>query len=150
MEKRESIGIGTGSVSILAVFVVLCLTTLSVLSLVSARADNALTQKTAQVTAQYYEADAQAEKKLAALLDVVKTGYGWENYAIQEGFDVFLKGGATTVAFSTPITESKELYAEVELVTDDVGAVTGEWNRTVWQTRVLADEYIIDESMEVF
>ncbi|MDL2237766.1 hypothetical protein LJC56_08065 [Christensenellaceae bacterium OttesenSCG-928-K19] len=150
MGKKESIGIGTGSVSILAIFVVLCLTTLSALSLVSARADYVLAEKTAQVSKEYYEADAAAEAKLADLLEVVKTGgYQWEGYAMEQGFEIFLRDGTTVVAYTVPINDKKELYAEIELVVDAEGQATGEWNRTVWQTRITG-EYIIDESMNVF
>ncbi len=39
MGNKAGVGIGIGGISMLAIFVVLCLTTLAVLSLVSARAD---------------------------------------------------------------------------------------------------------------
>ena len=45
-EKQVGSGIGAGGISILAIFVVLCLATLAALSLVSARADQNLAEKT--------------------------------------------------------------------------------------------------------
>ena len=45
-EKQIGSGMGAGGISILAIFVVLCLATLAALSLVSARADRNLAEKT--------------------------------------------------------------------------------------------------------
>ena len=47
-EKQIGSGMGAGGISILAIFVVLCLATLAALSLVSARADRNLAEKNAQ------------------------------------------------------------------------------------------------------
>ncbi len=121
----------------LAIFVVLCLTTLAVLSVVSARADMALTEKTALASKQYYAADALVEEKLASLLEIVETGGNWYDFALSEGFEIFSRRGAAIVAYAAPISDSKELYVEVELAVSAAGSATGEWSRTVWQTRVI-------------
>ena len=55
---------GLGASSILMIFVLLCLTTFGVLSLVSAQADRRLTQKAAEATLRFYEADADADRLL--------------------------------------------------------------------------------------
>ncbi len=137
MGDKSGVGIGIGGISMLAIFVVLCMTTLAVLSLVSARADYALTEKTALASKQYYSADAKAEEKLAALLEVVEDGGDWYGYAQSEGFEVFSRRGAAIVAYTAPISEGKELYIEAELAVNAAGSATGQWNRTVWQTRVV-------------
>ncbi len=137
MGNKTGVGMGIGGISMLAIFVVLCLTTLAVLSVVSARADFALTEKTAAASKQYYEADARAEEKLASLLSIVETGGNWYDYALSEGFDVFSRRGAAIIAYTAPISESKELYIEVELAVSAAGSATGQWTRTVWQTRVI-------------
>ncbi len=136
MGNKEGAGIGVGGISMLAIFVVLCLTTLAVLSLVSARADYALSEKTVMASKQYYAADALAEEKLAALLGVVESGGNWYEHAQNEGFGVFSRQGSAIVAYTAPISESKELYIEVELAMGEDGAATGQWNRTAWQTRL--------------
>ena len=53
-EKQIGSGMGAGGISILAIFVVLCLATLAALSLVSARADRNLAEKNAQASVEYY------------------------------------------------------------------------------------------------
>ena len=137
MGNKAGVGIGIGGISMLAIFVVLCLTTLAVLSLVSARADMALTEKTALAGKQFYSADALAEEKLAALLEVVEAGGDWYGHAQSEGFEVFSRRGSAIVAYTAPISRSKELYIEAELAVSASGAATGQWSRTVWQTRVI-------------
>lgn len=73
MEERRdrsrglNTGIGVGGSSVLAVFVVLCLTTFGVLSLVSARADLRLSQRSAEQVTRYYEADARGQFLLSRL-----------------------------------------------------------------------------------
>lgn len=69
--KKGGTGVGVGTSSILMVFVLLCLTTFAALSLVSANADNRLTTRAAETLSDFYEADAQAERVLAELSDVL-------------------------------------------------------------------------------
>lgn len=59
--KKISASLGVGSSSLLMIFIVLCLVVFAVLSLVSASADNRLSQKLAERTAAYYDACNTAE-----------------------------------------------------------------------------------------
>ena len=76
MKKQEPFRAGTGASSILMVFVILCLTTLAVLSLLSARADRGTSERTVTQTAAYYEAKAAVEEKLAVLDTALYRGDG--------------------------------------------------------------------------
>ncbi len=67
--RRPRISIGASS--ILMIFVILCLTTFSVLSFVTANADYKLTEKSFQTVSSYYQADAQAQETLAAIDSVL-------------------------------------------------------------------------------
>ena len=67
MKKKGSAPFGAGMSSLLMVFVVLCLTVFGVLAYMTARADNRLTQRSAQMVQAYYAADAKAEEALARL-----------------------------------------------------------------------------------
>ena len=58
---------GMGASSVLMIFVVLCLTTFGILSLVSAQADLRLTRKSQETVSAYYTADARTEALIAAL-----------------------------------------------------------------------------------
>ena len=65
---------GVGTSSILLILVVVSLTMFASLALVQARADAALTKKTAASIEAYYEADARAQEKLVELDDALKNG----------------------------------------------------------------------------
>lgn len=65
-KKGPQIGLNIGASSILVVFILLCLVTFSVLSLVSANADLKLSKRVAEHTREYYDATSEAEEILAA------------------------------------------------------------------------------------
>ena len=65
---------GVGSSSILLIIVVLSLTLFAVLSLVQARSDAALTDRTALSASAFYDADARAQQMLALVDGAVKRG----------------------------------------------------------------------------
>ena len=75
--QKAAVPVGTGAVSILAVFVLLSLTTLGAFSLVSARADQRLSDRAAQATVDYYQADGRAEERLAEVLALARGGGDW-------------------------------------------------------------------------
>ena len=72
--KQYPSRMGVGASSILLILVVVSLTLFASLSLIQARGDATLTQKTAESIATYYEADARAQEKLAALDDALQQG----------------------------------------------------------------------------
>lgn len=72
--KKSSAGFGTGSTSILIIFVLLCLVVFASLSLVSANSDQKLSQKLAARTQAYYAACNEAETALAALDAALQNG----------------------------------------------------------------------------
>ena len=72
--KQYPSRMGVGASSILLILVVVSLTLFASLSLVQARGDAALTRKTAASIAAYYDADARAQEKLAALDDALQRG----------------------------------------------------------------------------
>ena len=65
--KKISFGTGTGSASILVIFVILCLVSFAALSIVSANADYKLSTKVLNRTTAYYEAVGKAQSLLAQL-----------------------------------------------------------------------------------
>ncbi len=148
MEKKQTTlntGIGIGGVSILAIFVVLCLVTLASLSLVSARADYTLAQKTAESMQEYYGADAQAEVKLGELMALVQEGKTPEEIA-NSGFSVKTGGNVAIVSYSVVMNQIKNLYVEIELGLDERGIPTGDYVKTAWQTQVVDDGSSGDEN----
>ena len=140
MSKRKNMtGISIGSSSVLVIFVVLCLTTFATLSLVSARADYKLTQRTAQATAEYYAADTKAEETFQKLSRALGSAGSWqEQIALMDAAITYeVIGGKILLFYQIPINDQKRLYVELaaELGTD--GNPIGSLQRLCWQTQLL-------------
>ncbi|MEG1932472.1 MAG: hypothetical protein RR075_05120 [Pygmaiobacter sp.] len=71
-QKSERTGLSIGASSILVIFVLLCLVTFAVLSLVSARADKLLSDKNKTHVTEYYAAETAAYKELAQIDGVLQ------------------------------------------------------------------------------
>lgn len=65
MQQRQDYRVGVGASSILMIFIILCLTTLGVLSFASARANLQLTNRRQVQVEAYYAAEAEAQRLLA-------------------------------------------------------------------------------------
>lgn len=74
MDRKMKMSVGIGGPSIIMIFVILCLTTLSALSLMTANAEWKLTNKAAHAAADYYSADCEAEELLASADASLKEG----------------------------------------------------------------------------
>ena len=66
--KKQSSFSSIGITSLVLIFVMLCLLTFSVLSLVTARADLRLSQKNAERTSAYYDAENRANDILLSVI----------------------------------------------------------------------------------
>lgn len=104
MRKRDNWNYAppaVGGASLLVIFAVLCLTVFAVLSLSTARADDRLSQASAQASAEYYAADCQAQEILARLRD------GELPIGVTYGGDLY--------TYECPISETQSLHVEVFL-----------------------------------
>ncbi len=131
-----NVGTGTGGISILAIFVVLCLTTLAALSLVSAQADYSLAERTINASAQYYKADARAQERLAEIVTQAQKDAEWEATLRNGGYEVTPSSGGVVVRFEEPISDIKYLFIEIKLALDAGGRPNGEWSILNWQSRI--------------
>lgn len=147
--KQGGFGIGIGGISILAVFVVLCLTTLATLSFVTAQADLRLAEKTAAAQQQYYAADAQAEHILADILADIKGNSGYEAELVKKGFSVVQRGSTALVAYTADMGESRELSVQIGIALDGSGTPTGEWTKEIWQTQMKEGADSGDDTLHV-
>ncbi len=75
MDKKREFTMNIGLPSIMLIFVVLCLISFGVLSLVSANADRKLSQKVLDRSAAYYNACNLAEEKLCEIDNILKNAY---------------------------------------------------------------------------
>ena len=91
----------TGGISLLTVFAVLALTVFALLSLSTVRADERLSQASAQALRDYYAADNGAQEILARLR------------AGEVPLDVTIDGGI--YSYAVPISENQELQVELRV-----------------------------------
>ncbi len=73
--KKNYPSVQFGTSLMLVVFMVLCLTAFATLSLSSALKNYSYSQKTAQKTTDYYQADAKASRKLEEIAGILKKAY---------------------------------------------------------------------------
>ncbi len=110
----------TGVSSLLIIFSVLCMTVFAMLSVSTANADDRLSQKAAQSVTDYYAADSQAEKIIAAL----RSG------SVPEG----VTADGDTYTFTCPASDSLELQVSVIISGSDYEIVRWQMVSTAhWQ-----------------
>lgn len=73
-KERRPAGIGTGYLSLMMIFVTLCLTALAALSFSAAENERKFSKRSADYTAEYYAADLEAKRTLAET-DSIVSGY---------------------------------------------------------------------------
>ena len=104
MDKREHARFAppaVGGASLLVAFAVLCLTVFALLSLSTVRADDRLSQASAQAVENYYAADLEAQEVLARLrAGELPPGVGY---------------GGDLYTYECPISETQTLQVEVFL-----------------------------------
>jgi Na+-transporting methylmalonyl-CoA/oxaloacetate decarboxylase gamma subunit len=128
ISKKGTFGTTMGVVSIIAILVILVLVVFAALSITTAKADLNLSEKTAEVTSEYYKADSEAEEKLAEVAAAVRGGAGWEN-ALGEGYSVSDGEGKTIVEYDVPAGDNEALYVRLGVAAD------GSVSRELWQVR---------------
>lgn len=82
--KRQGQFAGIGIPSIITILLVLVLAVFSSLTVISAKAELSLAEKTAQSESSYYRADAESERELAAL---AKRAQALDNYRFETQID---------------------------------------------------------------
>lgn len=104
----------SGAVSLVMIFCVLCLAVFATLTYVTADRERQLSELTAQRAAEYYAADAEATRCLAALSRGVAPDAGAE---ITETLD-FWNDASRMIEFRVPAGGEQELYVRVRLYPD--------------------------------
>ena len=119
-ENRRPVGIGTGYLSIMMIFVVLCLTMLAALSYSAASAEKNYSDRSAGYTKEYYAADFEA-KRILAEIDGIAAGY--ENYTDFmllaeldeiEIIEYVSRPDSLEISWLTPINERQSISAAVK------------------------------------
>ena len=141
-----------GASSVLMIFVVLCLTTFGVLSLVSAKADLRLTDKTLAAAQDYYAADAGAEvllSRIDAVIAGVRRDFQPDDAASQGDNDALYQQLAAeqlqkidgvsvegkTVSFTVPAGDFREIAVRLSLHSFEDSSHYTVQSRTLRDTR---------------
>lgn len=128
-------GMGVGYVSVMVIFVTVCLTLFAVLSLHAAGSDDAFNERSGEYLKQYYEADSEAQVILAKLHSAAKTaseGFFFEDdfemSAEELGVSVTPARGGCKARFNVKINDRQELLCEA------VFYENGSFEKTRWQS----------------
>lgn len=128
-EKSQAYGIHIGSSTLLTVFLILCLVTFAVLSLVSARSDYSFSQKTADRKTAYYQASNQAEEVLEALDTLFEETYQENSASFVQSVEKALthfsvndikivsnfQNGESVISYQVPLDERQVLAVSLRL-----------------------------------
>ena len=127
----------SGAVSLVMIFCVLCLSVFAVLTLATAERERRLTDLAAGRAADYYAADAEATKIVAALIrgEAPEGGVPVEIMSMDSPWGF--------VSFSVPAGGEQELRVELWLRED------GTYDILTWKT-VYTGEWEIDDHIEVW
>ena len=109
--KKKQFGMNIGSASILLVFVILCLVSFAVLSIVSANADSKLSTRVLERTTAYYTACNQAEQSLAGMDHTLRRIY--ESSDNEEAYFASVGHGKSYVI---PISNLQSLQVTIEIL----------------------------------
>lgn len=128
-------GMGVGYVSVMVIFVTVCLTLFAVLSLHAAGSDDAFNERSGEYLRQYYAADAKALDILAKLDSSARTAA--EEGLFQEAFELSAEElgasvspvrGGCKARYSVKINDRQDLMCEV------VFSENGSFEKTRWQS----------------
>lgn len=150
--------INIGLSSLLVIFLVLCLTTFSLLSLSSAKSDYSQSRKLADHRSDYYSASSEAEitvSRIDSVLEDISAGYGSSNYKATlekelEGLSADIvsltletsSDGNLEISFEIPIDDRQSLA--VKLRVTDPAFENSYYEIAQWQITNTADRNIDD------
>ncbi len=109
--KKKQFGMNIGSASILLVFVILCLVSFAVLSIVSANADNKLSARVLERTSAYYAACNQAEQSLAGMDNTLR-----RIYASSDSEDAYFASVGHGKSYVIPISDLQSLQVTIDIL----------------------------------
>jgi len=139
--KERTRGVGVGTISLVMIFAVLCLTVFSMLTLSTSNAEKILADRTAFFVKSYYEADSQATKVRAAILESYKRGVFPGSL---DGIDITYEQTAEGIyaAYSCEINDVQELIVRLKLTGD---------RDTVLEWRAgYSQDWVFDDSVNVW
>lgn len=153
--QKTEYRMGTGATSLLMIFIVLCLTTLSILALTTARNDLKMSERAVELAQAYYQAADQAQNVLSELdaqLSLQRADAPEDEYfaALEgitlEGVDLDYNPAERRFSFSVDAGNDRYLWAEVECLAPGDGARY----RVVKHEMRYSNEWEIEFNQELF
>lgn len=129
-KKKKHTFLNIGTSSILLVFVLLCLVTFAVLSIVNANMDYQLSKKNAEHTSAYYKADQKAKQILSEIDDILYSEYRSQTFSDPQSYYtqiIKVLSDKDTYTFDQD-RPSPELHYAVPITDDQMLKVTLELN----------------------
>lgn len=133
-ESKRPVGIGTGYLSIMMIFVVLCLTMLAALSYSAAQNEMKYSEKSGDYNKAYYAADLEAKRTLAGVDSAVAESGGYADFMFLAALDEMENveyspfAGGIEISWRTPINDRQSISARIRY--EEGGYEITEW-RTV-------------------
>lgn len=143
MNKRRGFrgsGMGVGYVSVMVIFVTVCLTLFAALSLRAASANDAFNERSGDFLKQYYAADSEA-KRILAELDASADAAAGEFFEDEfefveiEGVEIKRVKGGCSASYTVKIDERRMLLCEVLFSRD------GSYEITRWRSSLNSAEF---------
>lgn len=137
-------GMGVGYVSVMVIFVTVCLTLFAVLSLHAAGSDDAFNERSGEYLKQYYAADAQAQEIMAELHSAAKTAA--EGMFFEDTFEMSageLGATVTPVRLGCKARYTVRINDRQELLCEVIFYQNGKLEKTRWQS---VSDYSDDDS----
>lgn len=137
MKKTRYPVMNMGTVSILTIFIILCMVTFATLTYISTRKDASFADQLAERTIAYYTAAGEAHRRIAKIDGELRQA--WEDGTWQNT--------QKTYEFSVPVEEGRELYVALEACNPD--QEDGSFFRILQFREVSTEEWDGDTSLPV-
>ena len=162
MNKKKFSVTNIGSISLLMIFIILCMVTLAALSLSSAASEADTARKFADHNTKYYHADNQAEETLDIIDGILAESYTASansaayftevntrlaKLSTNITLDISTDNKSATLDYITSVDDSQSLEVELTL-TDPFTASEGLYKITSWK-EVKTSDWNADNSMKL-
>ena len=137
---RTTTSLGIGTTSILMVFVILILVTFSILSLSGAKTDQKLGDMTLKRMRDYYQAEDQAEKKLAQIDQKLFLAKGQSNFVntLSDIDGIEIVEEERLICYKEIMSDKQYLDIVIQLKWNAKEQIY-QYNKIKWQTAVTGD-----------
>ena len=131
-KARKSHGVNTGSISLIMIFTVLCLTVFAILTLVSANAEYKLSVKYSESIDEYYINDANAVEFINTVNNAGKTSSGEDLMRKIQGDadNAYMAGDILVVEKAFSVSENFELSVTLEITDGKIKIASYKYNST--------------------